>query len=576
MKTPKFQYHKGDYVAMKEEAQTMTWTPDGESSIEEKWHQLMNNIKHLMDKHIPKSRPQKQNEKKRPLYMTAKAREKVKWKKTAFSTWRSTRSGRDYKEYTKARNQAKWECRKAQRDFEKKLAKESKKNPKAFYKYAQSKLKTRTGIAHLIKEDGSLTTTDKQKADELNSFFSSVFTREDTNNMPDNFTSRTDSMLMDIDFTRKDVAKKLFKMNPNKSPGPDGAAPRVLKELQEIIVEPLFLIFRQSLDTGKLPVSWKMGLVSPIFKKGNRHQAKNYRPVSLTSIICKTLESIIRDHIMKHMVEKHLLTKCQHGFIKGRSCVTQLLAVLDKWTEALDMGNNMDAVYLDFAKAFDSVPHQRLLMKIKGYGIAGKVWKWIEDFLLQRNQQVVVNGMKSLIALVLSGIPQGSVLGPLLFICFINDMPEVVHSSIQMFADDTKLFRTVNNPDHAQMLQSDLDALEEWSNLWQLKFNADKCKVMHLGNHNKGLEYHMHKDGIQVKLQTTELEKDLGVYVDPKLTFSTHCEKKVNMANKLLGLIRRSYVYLDNETVKTLYTSLVRPHLEYGNTAWCPVFKKDS
>ena len=180
---------------------------------------------------------------------------------------------------------------------------------------------------------------------------------------------------------------------------------------------------------------------------------------------------------MHHMVENQLLTKCQHGFIKGRSCVTQLLAVLDKWTEAVNMGNNTDAVYHDFAKAFDSVPHQRLLMKIKGYGISGKIWKWIEDFLFQRNQQVVVNGVKSLVVLVLSGIPQGSVLGPLLFICFINDMPEVVHSSIQMFADDTKIFRTVNNPEQAHLLQDDLDALEEWSNVWQLRLNAENVKL---------------------------------------------------------------------------------------------------
>ncbi|KAK2152848.1 hypothetical protein LSH36_316g05010 [Paralvinella palmiformis] len=175
---------------------------------------------------------------------------------------------------------------------------------------------------------------------------------------------------------------------------------------------------------------------------------------------------------MHDMVENQLLIKCQHGFIKGRSCVTHLLAVLDKWTEALGMGNNMDAVYRDFSKAFDSVPHQRLLMKIKVYGIS-----------------------------------------------------EVVHSSINMFAEDTKIFRTVNNPEQAHILQDDQEALEEWSSLWQLRFNAEKCKVMHLGSRNKRIEYHMHKDGVQVNLQTTELEKDLGVYVDTKLTFSMHCEK---------------------------------------------------
>jgi len=156
---------------------------------------------------------------------------------------------------------------------------------------------------------------------------------------------------------------------------------------------------------------------------------------------------------MHHMVENQLLTKCQFGFIKGRSCVTQRLAVLDKWTEALDMGNNMDAVYLHFPKAFDSVPHQRLLMKIKGYGISGKIWKY-RGLLFQRNQQVVVNGMKSLVALVLSGISQGSVLGSLLCICSIKNTPEVVHSSIQMFADDTKIFRTVNNPKQGLVLKN--------------------------------------------------------------------------------------------------------------------------
>jgi len=202
--------------------------------------------------------------------MAAKASEKVRLKKVAFSRWRCTRGGQNYKQYNEVRNQAKWECRKAQKE----LAKESKKNPKAFYKYAKSKFKTRTYIAPLAREAGSLTTTDKQKANVLSNFFYSVFTREDTN-ISDTFTSRTDSKLMDIKITPGNVAKKLSKVNPNKSPRPDGAAPKVLKELQEITAGPLHLIFRQSHDLGKIPVGWKMGLVSPICKKGNRHQAKH-------------------------------------------------------------------------------------------------------------------------------------------------------------------------------------------------------------------------------------------------------------------------------------------------------------
>ena len=220
-------------------------------------------------------------------------------------------------------------------------------------------MKTRSEIAHLTREDGSLTATGKDKAEVLNTFFSSVFTREDTVNMPNTPGTKTDVILEDTDLTIDEVDKKLSRLNPNKSTGPDGASPRILKELHTAIAEPLYNIFRKSIHQGKLPRGWKIGLVSPIFKKGDRHQAKNYRPVSLTSVVCKIMESIIRDKIMYHLVQNQLLTKYQHGFVKGRSCVTQILAVLDKWTEALDNGSNIDSVYLDFAKVFDSVPHKR-------------------------------------------------------------------------------------------------------------------------------------------------------------------------------------------------------------------------
>ena len=480
----------------------LTWNTHHQegTDLDEMWLSFMNNIKLLADSHIPKSKPHQIS---RPIYMTAKAREKVKTKNKTFHTWRRTRDGNDYRIYTKARNQAKWECRKAEREFEKKLAKECKDNPKAFYRYAKSKMKTRSEIAHLTREDGSLTATDKDKAEVLNKFFSSIFTREDTVNMPNTPDTKTDVILEDTDLTIDEVDKKLSRLNPNKSAGPDGASPRILKELHTAIAEPLYNIFRKSIDQGKLPRGWKIGHVSPIFKKGDRHQAKNYRPVSLTSVVCKIMESIIRDKIMYHLVQNHLLTKYQHGFVKGRSCVTQILAVLDKWAEALDHGSKIDSVYLDFAKAFDSVPHKRLLMKMKSFGITGKLWTWIEDFLQARIQHVVINGVKSLAALVLSGIPQGSVLGPLLLICFINDMPEVIQAFIQMFADDTKLYMEVNGPEDQQALQKDLTALEDWANLWQLRFNAQKCKVMHLGTSNANLSYHMHQDGEEVKLQVT-------------------------------------------------------------------------
>ena len=251
------------------------------------------------------------------------------------------------------------------------------------------------------------------------------------------------------------------------------------------------------------------------------------------------MERLIRDAIMTHIAENDLLSPKQHGFIQGRSCVTQLLAVLDSWTLALDEGGNIDTIYLDFANAFDTVPHQRLLTKLRGYGIEGRILTWIEAFLTDRRRGVVINDIRSSWADVTSTIPQGSVLGPMLFICYINDMPSSVQSSIYLFADDAKLYRNIASDDDPTALQHDIQQLEKWSEEWQLHFNPSKCKVMHLGRQNPHRDYTMGA----TTLATTTSEKDLGVYVDTELTFEKHIETVVNHANRMLGLIRRSYTY---------------------------------
>jgi hypothetical protein len=286
------------------------------------------------------------------------------------------------------------------------------------------------------------------------------------------------------------------------------------------------------------------------------------------------MESIVRDRVVDHLTVNKLLSDCQHGFIAGRSCTTNLLATLDDWTRILDEGEAVDAVYLDFAKAFDSVPHERLLRKIQALGIQGNALQWIRDFLVGRCQRVSVNGAVSDWAAVRSGVPQGSVLGPVLFVAFINDLPGVVSSLCSMYADDTKVYGAAKN---ASELQVDLDRLVDWADTWQMRFNADKCNVLHLGKNNKKQNYDMRKHGSsdRVTLGKSSLERDLGVYVDNDLKFSQHIETQVNKANKLLGLIRRSYEYLDGESMKMLFVALVRPHLEFGNVVWSPRLEKD-
>ena len=276
---------------------------------------------------------------------------------------------------------------------------------------------------------------------------------------------------------------------------------------------------------------------------------------------------------MENLTNNNLLSKFQHGFIKARSCTTQLLAVLDDWTDAIEQGENVDATYIDYAKAFDTVPHRRLLTKRSGYGIGGKLLKWIAAFLEGRRQRVIVNGSKSSWTPVTSGIPQGSVLGPLLFVCYINDMPENITSTAYMFADDTKVCRNIRTHIDREVLQSDLRCLEDWSRKWQLRFNAGKCKLLHIGRHNVQYAYYMDRD---TKIGVTTNERYLGVQIDPDLKFNQHVETVTSKANRMLEMIRRAYTYKDGLTIKKLYISLIRPILEYGNAAWVPSPRREN
>jgi len=283
-------------------------------------------------------------------------------------------------------------------------------------------------------------------------------------------------------FEEKEVKKLLNELNPNKSKGPDCLHPKALKELQSVLTKPLTRIFNASKEEAKLPEIWKIGNVVALFKKGDKSDPGNYRPVSLTSIACKMMEKLVRNQIVEHIKRNKLLSKKQFGFISGRSTTLQLLLVLDHWTEILDNGGSIDSVYMDFMKAFDKVPHRRLIKKMKHYGIGEKTLNWVQDFLSNRKQKVSVNGMDSTTHNVTSGIPQGSVLGPILFVIYINDMPDCVAATAYLFADDTKLYKEIKSPEDSNSLQRDLDSLQEWSNTWLLKFHPNKCKVMTVSN----------------------------------------------------------------------------------------------
>ena len=347
----------------------------------------------------------------------------------------------------------------------------------------------------------------------------------------------------------------------------------MLKELADFISVPIAILLNKTIQEGEIPDDWKKANVSAIFKKGAKGLAENYRPISLTSLVCKLMETFVKDAILTHLLENNLLSPKQFGFLSGRCTTTQLLNYLDKCMGKMVNGEVVDCIYLDFAKAFDTVPHKRLLNKLKAYGITGAMLTWIQAFLTGRTHTVVVNGVSSETNAVISGIPQGSVLGPILFIVYINDILDNIKSDGFLFADDTKILRSIRTKDDAVALQSDIDALEEWSNKWLLRFNPKKCHVLSLGKIENTM-YTMRYQVYGSEMEHVFEEKDLGVIVDSQLTFEEHITAKVKVANAMVGLIRRSFSFLSCHLFRKLYLALVRPHLEYAQVVWSPHTKK--
>ena len=577
---PRRLYFKGNYEEMNKRINETNWVALFEGkNIHEKWKIFKEKIEEIAEACIPMSKPMRR-------YAPWMNRKVVQAQKKKYFSWKrymENRSSIRWREYVKERNKYSTLERDERRKYERDLAEKIKEDTRPFFKYVNSKLTVRPEISALIDENGQTVFDVKEMCNISNKYFHSVFNKPSNNSELPEMEQICDEDIESIDVTAELVKKKLEKVNKFKACGPDNMHPHILNATASSICVPLSLIYKDSLQSGETPVDWRVANVTPIFKKGNRCDPANYRPVSLTSQVCKVLEAIVKERVFEHLIKHKLLSEEQHGFREGRSCLSNLLTTLEDWTDILDKRDCVDVAYLDFRKAFDLVSHDHLLLKLNKYGINGQIGNWIKAFLSNRKQKVVIRGVESEELEVLSGVPQGSVLGPILFLVFINDLPKCVECPVCLFADDSKIYCRVQNSNNVkpelsrahEKLQKDLNELHEWAKKWKMSFNTDKCKVMHLGYGNAKQEYTL--DGTLL-LESTG-EKDLGVLIDNELSFSKHIRGIVAKANKMLGLIKISFESLEeNDDVKmfsNLYNTLIRPLLEYCVQAWSPRQKKE-
>jgi len=453
---------------------------------------------------------------------------------------------------------------KAKVNYEKKITSNLKQNCKSFYSYLRNKRQVKSSVVSLDRGDGTRTDSSSESAEVLASAFSSVFVREPPGPLPQN-ESYNKEVINDMEISSSDIKKQLLKLNVFKSSGPDGVHPKLLKSLayDEKFVEAVTKLFVKCSETGVLPDIWKTASVVALFKKGVKSDPLNYRPVSLTCILCKVYEKLVRAHLLTFLEER--ISKHQHGFVKGKSCLSNLLETFDNILDILDEGAPVDLLYFDFSKAFDTVPHFRLLSKLEGFGVKGKVLDVIKDFLTDRTMRVCVEGQWSEVKHVLSGVPQGSVLGPLLFILYINDLPDNVKSRIKLFADDLKL---VCNAANHRSVSDDILELEIWESIWHLNFNPAKCKVVHINlNNNPNLNYIVNG----VELEVSAQEKDLGVITHSSLLWNEQIKACISKANRMICWIVRNLVIREKVVMIAIYKALIRPHLEYCVQLWNPV-----
>lgn len=492
---------------------------------------------------------------------------KLKYKKILWRRFKRTGGEREYAVHRKFSNSLARVILQAKTEYEGRLIASGNKNK--LFKYVRNAMTSNVHTPRVRDHDGLLSDNDLRTAEIFSQFFETNYVVEPDGAFPDPGFPRNNFSLENIVISRESVFEKLSALPRSSSSVPGGLPAVLLRRCAFILSLPLSLIMQRSMNTSALPGCWKSATVIAIHKKDDKLNPKNYRQIILTPVEVKVMERVIVDCMLPFLLHHRVIPDQQHGFLPGRSTTTNLLMCLDDWTRSLDEKLPTDVIYLDFSKAFDRVPIRRLVCKLERAGIRGRVLGWIVSYLSDRKFKVRVGNDFSGLRPVVSGVPQGSVIGPLLFLIYTCDLGCSLLSCFSQYADDTKLYGNPMLQHH--ILQDDLDTVVRWCSDWMIPLNADKCAVLRIGKNNPRLDYTI--DGVSVG--SVSRVTDLGVVINSDLVWSDNIVTRCSKAKYVLYLLKRIFSNLDVRTSSILYKTYVRPVLEYGFGVWCPTWARD-
>ena len=506
-------------------------------------------------------------------WVTTKIRKIIRKRKRTFRKYKKTKFIALWEKYKKLRNMVVNEIRKSKTAYFEKLENSINSDsvdPKMFWKASKSLLKTnkKSYTIPSLFSDGRYAETDEEKANILNDFFAAQSIVNDENKDLPPLRSVTHTHLQTIRFTRQDVKDVLLNLKVSKACGPDLISPRLLKEGADVLAMPLSLLFNFLITCGYFPTPWKDANVTPVDKKKDKSLPSNYRPISLLNQLSKVMERCVHKQLYNYINTNHLITPLQSGFIPGDSTTYQLLHTYHRFCEAVDSGKEVRVVFCDISKAFDRVWHRGLLHKLSSLGITGNLLKWFSSYLSNRRQRVVLNGTCSGWAYVKAGVPQGSIMGPLLFLIYINDIVNEIHSNIRLFADDTSLYIIVENPQiAATILNTDLGIITRWASDWLVDFNPSKTVSMTVSRKLAQINHPLlFMDNTVISESSSH--KHLGLTFSNTCTWSEHIKLITDTAWSRLNLLRVLKFRIKRRALQKLYFAFIRPLLEYSCSVW--------